>query len=480
MAIELAAVVGGVEADRGPALERTLLLVPGLARGALLSVDVGLRVALHAVAIELRLAEAGWSPELGERLAFWIGRDGGWVRPLAGMVADDVAKFREGLARCEVSLREVPADRYELAVRRVLSLAGVATGSPFPTQPVLVLHIGGKGWETFRYDRRARVLHVPSPLAPPVGDEFGLELRVPGRPELAFRGPARVVSTRDRQSAAPDAPAGFGLALSREADAAHLLLATRCPRPGEGSSTRSAPRYRVTGRARLLPDGAAAPEAGFVENLSQGGAFVRTTGPHRVGERLDLQFHAPGGREVTIPSVVAHAGPAGVGLRFALDADTEAVLSAAMASLAGGARRVLVVDDDALARRMLADTFNARGFEVMTAATGEEGLRTLASEILSVDAVVTDVWMPDLSGEDLVRAVRNAGGETALPLVAVTAGLDGAARARLMDAGADAVILKALGPNAAVEAVEASLDLHRGSAGDRADGAAEVLAGAAG
>ncbi|HUL60873.1 MAG TPA: response regulator, partial [Anaeromyxobacteraceae bacterium] len=446
------------------------------------------RTTLHAVAVELRLAEAVYSPDVGERLSFWIGREGGWVRPLSGMAPADVAKFREGLARCEVSLRGVRADRYELAVRRVLSLAGVAIGTPVPPQPALVLHVGGKGWEAFSYDRRERVLHVPSPLAPPIGDEFAVELRVPGRAELTFRGPVRVVSSRDLRSAGPLAPAGFGLALPRGGDAAHLLLATRCARPGDGQSTRASPRYRVTGRARLFQVGGGAPgapledpgEAGFVQNLSQGGAFVRTSRPHAVGERLDLHLDAPGALDVSIPGVVAHAGPAGVGLRFSHDAGAEAVLAAAMASLAGGARRVLVVDDDALARKMLSDTFQARGFDVVTAANGEEALRTLASEILSVDAVVTDVFMPGSSGEDLVRAVRHAGGETALPLVAVTAGLDGAARARLVEAGADAILLKSLGPNAAVEAVEASLDLHRGGLGDRAGGDPAALAGAAG
>ena len=62
-----------------------------------------------------------------------------------------------------------------------------------------------------------------------------------------------------------------------------------------------------------------------------------------------------------------------MGVRFTLDAENDAVLSAAIAQISARPRRALVVDDDALLRRMLADALAQRGFEVLTAATATRG-----------------------------------------------------------------------------------------------------------
>jgi CheY-like chemotaxis protein len=108
-------------------------------------------------------------------------------------------------------------------------------------------------------------------------------------------------------------------------------------------------------------------------------------------------------------------------------------------------RRLLVIDDDALGRSMLADAFAARGFEVVTAEDGAAGMARLTDELLSLDLVVTDVFMPGLDGAALIETVRHAGGEHDLAIVAISAGLTPALRARLETAGADVVLDKAVG-----------------------------------
>jgi len=60
------------------------------------------------------------------------------------------------------------------------------------------------------------------------------------------------------------------------------------------------------------------------------------------------------------------------------------------------ADRVLVIDDDATARELIADHLKAEGFSVVTAAGGVEGLK-LAKE-LRPTAITLDVMMPDLDG----------------------------------------------------------------------------------
>jgi two-component system response regulator MprA len=111
-----------------------------------------------------------------------------------------------------------------------------------------------------------------------------------------------------------------------------------------------------------------------------------------------------------------------------------------------------VVDDDRFARRMLGDALEDRGFEVVTAEDGLAGLRTLVDEILDLDVLVTDVFMPAMDGEELIRRIRIAGGERDLGIVVVSsADLD---PARLCAIGADAVIGKGAGLEAIAQAVD--------------------------
>jgi CheY-like chemotaxis protein len=111
------------------------------------------------------------------------------------------------------------------------------------------------------------------------------------------------------------------------------------------------------------------------------------------------------------------------------------------------APRVLVIDDDALARRMLAHAFAARGCEWLTADDGYSGFHRLVDELLTLDLVVTDVNMPGLDGVELIHTVRQLGGENDVAIVAVSASLDDGVRARLLSAGADAVVDKQSGPD---------------------------------
>src|SRR6266480_901495 len=65
---------------------------------------------------------------------------------------------------------------------------------------------------------------------------------------------------------------------------------------------------------------------------------------------------------------------------------------------------VLVIDDDATARELIADHLKAEGFSVVTAAGGVEGLK-LAKE-LRPTAITLDVMMPDLDGWSVLAALR--------------------------------------------------------------------------
>src|SRR5262245_1521910 len=79
---------------------------------------------------------------------------------------------------------------------------------------------------------------------------------------------------------------------------------------------------------------------------------------------------------------------------------------------------VLVIDDDATARELIADQLKAEGFSVMTAAGGLEGLK-LAKELRPV-AITLDVMMPDLDGWSVLAALRQDNELAEIPVIMVT------------------------------------------------------------
>jgi CheY-like chemotaxis protein len=138
-----------------------------------------------------------------------------------------------------------------------------------------------------------------------------------------------------------------------------------------------------------------------------------------------------------------------------------AALQAAIAHISARARRALVVDDDAVVRRVMADALADRGFEVVTATDGHDGLRVLSEELLALDLLLTDVFMPGLDGEGFVKMIRSAGGESDLAIVVVTSRMEDGLERRLEQAGADAVLDKALGPELVAQAADAVLERKR-------------------
>ncbi len=79
--------------------------------------------------------------------------------------------------------------------------------------------------------------------------------------------------------------------------------------------------------------------------------------------------------------------------------------------------RVLLAEDEALVAMVLADCLEAEGHEVTVARDGAEAL-TMARGLGRLDLLVTDLRMPHLGGEELVRALRAE--RPGLPVLVVT------------------------------------------------------------
>jgi two-component system response regulator MprA len=100
--------------------------------------------------------------------------------------------------------------------------------------------------------------------------------------------------------------------------------------------------------------------------------------------------------------------------------------------------RVLIVDDDAGVRRMLARTLEAEGYGVSVAADGGSALVEI--ERSAPDLIVLDVAMPGMDGLGVTRRLRGKG--DALPVLLLTARDGVADRVAGLDAGADDYLVK--------------------------------------
>jgi two-component system, chemotaxis family, sensor kinase CheA len=81
-------------------------------------------------------------------------------------------------------------------------------------------------------------------------------------------------------------------------------------------------------------------------------------------------------------------------------------------------RSVLLVDDSAFFRDLLAPLIKAAGYQVVAVASAAEALRMLKSG-MRFDLVVTDIEMPDMDGFALAEAMRGTPGTAGMPIIAL-------------------------------------------------------------
>ena len=107
--------------------------------------------------------------------------------------------------------------------------------------------------------------------------------------------------------------------------------------------------------------------------------------------------------------------------------------------------RVLVAEDEALIAMSLADLLEAEGYEVALAPDGADALDAARRLGDALDVLVTDLNMPRLGGEDLIRALRAE--RPGLPIVVVTGSAPfGGVEALRRHAGGDGMLLLLLKP----------------------------------
>jgi len=102
--------------------------------------------------------------------------------------------------------------------------------------------------------------------------------------------------------------------------------------------------------------------------------------------------------------------------------------------------KILIVDDTPENVLLLGDILGGKGYAVVTARSGAEGLRQI--EVERPDLVLLDVVMPEMSGYEVCRKLRGDPSTEVLPVIMVTALDPGQERTKGLEAGADDFLTK--------------------------------------
>jgi CheY-like chemotaxis protein len=116
---------------------------------------------------------------------------------------------------------------------------------------------------------------------------------------------------------------------------------------------------------------------------------------------------------------------------------------------------VLVVEDNDKNRKLVRDVLTFKGYEVIEAETGEEGVR-LAKE-RRPRLILMDIQLPGIDGIEALRRIRADEATRATPIIAVTASALDRDRQKIMAAGFDGYQAKPLDVKGFIAAVAAAV-----------------------
>lgn len=127
---------------------------------------------------------------------------------------------------------------------------------------------------------------------------------------------------------------------------------------------------------------------------------------------------------------------------------------------------VLIVEDEQAQVEMLRYNLESEGYRTIEAADGEEALLRLEEE--EPDLVILDWMLPNVSGIEVCRQIRNRGSTRRVPIIMVTARGEEWDRVRGFDTGADDYVVKPFSPIEMMARVRAILRRSSPALGEEA------------
>lgn len=120
-------------------------------------------------------------------------------------------------------------------------------------------------------------------------------------------------------------------------------------------------------------------------------------------------------------------------------------------------KKILVVDDEVYILHILDFSLGAEGYEVITAADGEEAIEKARVE--KPDLVVLDIMMPKVDGFEACRRLKASPETSGIPVILLTAKGREVDRQMGMEVGADGYIVKPFSPTKLIEKIGSFLSV---------------------
>jgi DNA-binding NarL/FixJ family response regulator len=271
---------------------------------------------------------------------------------------------------------------------------------------------------------------------PPVGETVQVEL---------FRGSAYVIHVPAQ--VVRHAPGGFGARLSLNTAAQNAMYgyvrSLRLPlfAAAAGTDVRIPAHFDVSFRIgkEVVRE--------KLENLSRGGAFVRSKRIPPKGTPIELEIQVPDAGSVRLAADVMRVvnqdgtdSPAGFGVSFReVSQDDQTKLDKCiMEAVTQPFARVMLALASQARVQAAATVLAEKDCDVIGAMTEREALDRLMDELLGLDLLVVDHDMPGSGSAELLNRIRRLGGEMDLPVAVVFDGPKPEAQ-KLLAAGATAV-----------------------------------------
>jgi CheY-like chemotaxis protein len=117
---------------------------------------------------------------------------------------------------------------------------------------------------------------------------------------------------------------------------------------------------------------------------------------------------------------------------------------------------ILIIDDELHIRRLIAQMLELAGYRVLEAASGLEALSLLEEE--RPDVITCDIFMPGMSGYEVLEALKSQSSTAEIPVIMLTALGQEKDTARAMELGAADYVTKPFGTTKLAETIERQLE----------------------
>lgn len=115
-------------------------------------------------------------------------------------------------------------------------------------------------------------------------------------------------------------------------------------------------------------------------------------------------------------------------------------------------KTILTVDDSASIRQMVSFTLKQAGYNVVEAIDGQDGVNK--AKQTQADLVITDLNMPNMTGMELIRALRAEASYKFTPILMLTTESDDTKKVEGKQAGATGWIVKPFNPEQLLKVIE--------------------------